>query len=172
MADAVARAPIGGVQRPGLLHQRVEGGQQLGPPVLFQPLPGILPPDARHHAVPQVNLAVARDAHRVGRQVPVLHGMPERGELGAQRRDVVESLEGLPAGAIRAEGAVTAVDPLGNRRPPLVTAPAEPPHLLLEIGEDRARGQRVPRRMPLLGDVRPHRGQIVLARDQRDVRAG
>ena len=170
--EGVARAPIGGVQRPGLLHQRIKGGQQFGPAVLFQPLSGILPPDARHHAVPQVNLAVARDAHRVGRQVPVLHGMPERGELGAQRRDVVESLEGLPAGAVRAEGAVSAVDPFGNRRPPLVTAPAEPPHLLLEVGEDRARGQRVPRRMPLLGDVRPHRSQIVLAWDQRDVRAG
>ena len=59
--------------------------QGLDTPVLFQPLSGILPPDARHHAVPQVNLAVARDTHRVGRQVPVLHRMPERGKLEAQR---------------------------------------------------------------------------------------
>ena len=162
-----------GIPLSRIVDQRFEGGKDVQPAVLLEPSARADAADMAQGAVPEIHLGAAADAHFVRGEVPVLHGMPERGEVGADRCDVVEAREHLPSRAIGAQRPLPAPNSLGDRRAPFVTAVAEPPDLLLEIGEHIARPQTaVPRRMPLCGEVRPQRRKVVFACDELHVRAG
>ena len=116
------------------------------------------------------HFAVGAHGYHLGRQGAVARRVPLPGDVGRQRRQIVEPLQHLPSSTVGAAAAASGAGCDGGLV--VVTPFAPPPHLAVGGGRDLLGGQRaVICGVPLGGNGRKQAGKIILSGDHPPPRA-